>query len=276
MIEGFCTSQPKHDQWIKALCDTVHTNSLKTIPRFSKGEWKTFDWKKWTKNPVAVVGTLRGAEEVIWECQKRLHPFYYMDHAYFGATRNYEPGPNGMLYRLIKNQMQLNYTLELEKEDLKRIKKYKPIDRKPFTKSGEHIILCPPTEAITRLYKIENEKVWTENKITEIKKYTDRKVIVRNKTTKIPLEDQLKNAYCMVSYQSTAAIQAILNGVPSFCSEVSAARELSELELENIDSPHYPDDDLVNQWIEGLLACQFSMEEIKSGEAVSIVDRLQQ
>ena len=50
MIEGFCTSQPKHDQWIKAFCDIVHKNNLKTIPRFSKGEWKTFDWNKWTKN----------------------------------------------------------------------------------------------------------------------------------------------------------------------------------------------------------------------------------
>ena len=48
-----------------------------------------------------------------------------MDHAYFGATRDYKSkGPNGVLYRLIRSQMQLNYIVELEKEDYQRIKKY--------------------------------------------------------------------------------------------------------------------------------------------------------
>ena len=274
MIEGFCTSTGK-DVFIEAFCDIVHKNSKTGIKPFEVGEWPTFDMKKWTKNPVAVVGTLRGTEQIIWECQKRLHPFYYMDHAYFGATRNYQPGPNGVLYRVIKSQMQMNFILEPDSEDLKRIKKYKPIDRKPYNGVGEHILVCPPTQAVCRLYNIGDEKMWIDSMIVELQKYTDRNIIVRKKDEKKSLSQQLENCHAVVSHQSTAAIEAVLNGVPSFCDNVSAAKEVSESIIENIETPYYPDEDLVQQWIDSLLSCQFTMEEIKSGLAKEVVDRLQ-
>jgi len=274
MVEGFCTSTGK-DEFIKAFCDTVHTNSKTGIKPFEVGEWPTFDMKKWTKNPVAIVGTLRGTEQIIWECQKRLHPFYYMDHAYFGATRNYQPGPNGVLYRVIKSQMQMNFILEPDREDLKRIKKYKPIDRKPYNGGGEHILVCPPTQAVCRLYNLGDEKMWIDSMIVELQKYTDRNIIVRKKDEKKSLSQHLENCHAVVSHQSTAAIEAVLNGVPSFCDNVSAAKEVSECMIENIETPYYPDEDLIQQWIDSLLSCQFTMEEIKSGLAKEVVDRLQ-
>ena len=42
--------------------------------------------------------------------------------------------------------MQLNYIVELEKEDYQRIKKFGKQEWKPFHKNGEHILLCPPTK----------------------------------------------------------------------------------------------------------------------------------
>ena len=118
MIEGFNTNTGK-DVFVKALVESVngilHKNSKYNIGQFEVGEWPSFDMNKWTDKPCAIVGTLRGTERIIWECQKRNHPFYYMDHAYFGATRDYKSkGPNGVLYRLIRSQMQLNYIIELE------------------------------------------------------------------------------------------------------------------------------------------------------------------
>jgi predicted transcriptional regulator len=274
MIEGFCTSTAK-DVFIELFCDIVHKNSRKNIPHFEVGDWPTFDMKQWTKNPVAVVGTLRGTEKIIWECQKRGHPFYYMDHAYFHATRNYKSGPHGVLYRIVKSQMQMNTIVELDKEDLKRISRFKPVETKPFNGGGEHILICPPTTAICRLYELGDEQMWIDSTITELTKYTDRNIIVRKKDTKKPLIQDLKNCHAVVSHQSTAAIEAILNGVPSFCDAVSAAREVSECLLENIESPYFPNDDLLKQWIDSLLACQFDTDEIKNGTARAMVDKLQ-
>lgn len=279
MIEGFNTNTGK-DVFVKALVESVngivHKNSKYNIGQFEVGEWPSFDMNKWTDKPCAIVGTLRGTERIIWECQKRNHPFYYMDHAYFGATRDYKSkGPNGVLYRLIRSQMQLNYIIELEKEDRDRIKKFGKVNWKPFTKDGEHILLCPPTKAICRLYHLGDEQLWIDTQLTELQKYTDRNIIVRKKDTKIPLQKQLQNCHAVVTHQSTAAIEAILNGVPSFCDEVSSANEVSESLYENIESPHYPDDDLIKQWTDSLLAVQFTGDEFKNGTAYHTATRLQ-
>src|SRR5210317_2273605 len=116
--------------------------------------------------------------------------------------------------------MQLNHLVDLDEEDYKRIDRYKPITTKPFTKDGEHILLCPPTKAICRLYHLGDEQLWIDTQLTELQKYTNRNIIVRKKDTKTPLQKQLQNCHAVVTHQSTAAIESILNGVPSFCDEV--------------------------------------------------------
>ena len=79
----------------------------------------------------------------------------------------------------------------------------------------------------------------------------------------------------MVTMQSTAAIEAVLNGVPVFCDEVSQANVIGENDLSKIERPYYADRDIVRKWIDSLLACQFTLNEIKSGEAFEAARRLQ-
>ena len=273
MIEGFCTGSGAKDRYIVAFSKIVHRNSREKIPPFEKGSWPTFDWEKWTTNPLAVVGTLRGSEEIIWECQRRNHEFYYMDHAYFHATRDYRPGQYGQLYRVVKNQMQLNKLVELTNADKKRIEKYKPITFNSW-KFGTYILICPPTKAICRLYNID-EQGWLDKVITQLRKYTDRQIIVRKKDSKTSLLEQLKSCHAMVTMQSTAAIEAVMNGVPVFCDKVSQANAIGENDLSKIEKPYYADRDIIEKWIDSLLSCQFTMEEIKNGIAHEVVKRLQ-
>jgi len=272
MIEGFCTSTGK-DEFIKAFCDIVHVNSQNDIEQFAFGDWPTFDWQKWTTNPIAVVGTLRGSEKVIWECQKRNHEFYYMDHAYFHATRDYKAGRFGQLYRVVKNQMQLNKIVELTEKDKERILRYKPI---PFDswRHGKHILVCPPTKAVCRLYHTTEQK-WIDETIKLLKEHTDRPIITRLKQETLSLQEQLKDCHAMVTMQSTAAIHAIINGVPVFCDKISQANPVSENDLSKIEKPYYANRDVIEKWIDSLLSCQFTMEEIGNGVAYETVKRLQ-
>ena len=272
MIEGFETNRNAKDDILRAFCDITHKNEVSDIATFGVGRWPSFNYETWTKNPVAVVGTLRGTETIIWESQKRNHPFYYMDHAYFHATRTYA---GDIQYRIIKSQMQLNKVVDLEKEDYDRIERYKPIRTQPFHKSGEHILLCPPTKAICRLYDLGDEQMWIDNMITELQKYTDRNIIVRMKDEKKSLHEQLQNCHAIVTHQSTAAIPAITQGTPSFCDSVSQSAPVSETDISKIETPFYPDDDLRQHWIDSLLSCQFNMKEIGDGTARRVVDRLQ-
>ena len=273
MIEGFCTSTGK-DEFIKAFCDIVHDNSKNDIEQFAFGDWPTFDWQKWTTNPIAVVGTLRGSEKVIWECQRRNHEFYYMDHAYFHATRDYRAGRFGQLYRVVKNQMQLNKLVELTDEDRDRIHRFKPIPFDSSWRFGNHILVCPPTRAVCRLYHTTEQK-WLDETINTLRKYTDRPIITRIKQETIPLQEQLRDCHALVSMQSTAAIHAVLNGVPVFCDEISQANPIAENDLSNIEKPYYADRLEVEKWIDSLLSCQFTMEEIGNGTAYKTVKRLQ-
>lgn len=271
-VEGFKTNTGIKDKILESFCDFTHENTRTNIPQFELGDWPTFNKQKWTENSVAVVGTLRGTETIIWESQRRGHNFYYMDHAYFHATRLYQ---GDIQYRIIKSQMQLNHLVDLDEEDYKRIDRYKPITTKPFTKNGNHILLCPPTKAICRLYNLGDEQSWIDDMVLELKSHTDRDIIIRKKDETKTLQEQLKNCHAIVTHQSTAAIQAILQGVPSFCDLISQSVPVSETDISKIETPFYPDDDLRKQWIDSLLSCQFNMTEISNGKAREIVDRLQ-
>lgn len=271
-VEGFKTNTGIKDKILESFCDFTHENTRTNIPQFELGDWPTFNKQKWTENSVAVVGTLRGTETIIWESQRRGHNFYYMDHAYFHATRLYQ---GDIQYRIIKSQMQLNHLVDLDEEDYKRIDRYKPITTKPFTKNGNHILLCPPTKAICRLYNLGDEQSWIDDMVLELKSHTDRDIIIRKKDETKTLQEQLKNCHAIVTHQSTAAIQAILQGVPSFCDFISQSVPVSEIDISKIETPFYPDDDLRQQWIDSLLSCQFNMSEISNGKAREIVDRLQ-
>lgn len=271
-VEGFKTNTGIKDKILESFCDFTHENTRTNIPQFELGDWPTFNKQKWTENSVAVVGTLRGTETIIWESQRRGHNFYYMDHAYFHATRLYQ---GDIQYRIIKSQMQLNHLVDLDEEDYKRIDRYKPIATKPFTKNGNHILLCPPTKAICRLYNLGDEQSWIDDMVLELKSHTDRDIIIRKKDETKTLQEQLKNCHAIVTHQSTAAIQAILQGVPSFCDLISQSVPVSETDISKIETPFYPDDDLRKQWIDSLLSCQFNMSEISNGKAREIVDRLQ-
>lgn len=271
-VEGFKTNTGIKDKILESFCDFTHENTRTNIPQFELGDWPTFNKQKWTENSVAVVGTLRGTETIIWESQRRGHNFYYMDHAYFHATRLYQ---GDIQYRIIKSQMQLNHLVDLDEEDYKRIDRYKPITTKPFTKNGNHILLCPPTKAICRLYNLGDEQSWIDDMVLELKSHTDRDIIIRKKDETKTLQEQLKNCHAIVTHQSTAAIQAILQGIPSFCDLISQSVPVSETDISKIETPFYPDDDLRKQWIDSLLSCQFNMSEISNGKAREIVDRLQ-
>ena len=75
----------------------------------------------------------------------------------------------------------------------------------------------------------------------------------------------------MVTMQSTRTHRAVLNGVPVFLDEVSQTNVIGENDLSKIERPYYVDRDIIENWIDSLLSCQFTMEEIKNGVAHEVV-----
>ena len=82
----------------------------------------------------------------------------------------------------------------------------------PKRKSGEFIILSEPSEHLKSFFKLDN---WVYNTTKELQKFTDRKILIHNKQSKVPLDELLKKAWAFVSFQSTAGFKAMIKGVPA-------------------------------------------------------------
>ena len=99
---------------------------------------------------------------------------------------------------------------------------------------------------------------WVNETISEISKYTDRKIYVHNKQSKIPLDLLLNKAWAFVSDQSTAGFKAMLAGVPAHFTNKTLKGINSINEIEN--------GDINTSVFYNLAYGQWTLNEMQSGE----------
>ena len=79
--------------------------------------------------------------------------------------------------------------------------------------------------------------------------------------------------FALVTYNSVAATESVLFGVPAFVLAPSnAALPVSRSDLSFIEDPYYPDDDIRHKWACHLSYGQFHISEIKSGTAKKMLE----
>jgi hypothetical protein len=249
------------------------------VGQFDQTIWPDFNMDDFLKekSDVAVFGILRGTENWLWKCKQLGLNYYYFDHAYFFKANKHRPNDISKLlsYRITKNSENLTKIVDLDDEDKDRILKYKKFSETLRLKKipkGDHILIIPPTEAVCRYYKIHSLESWEKQVKEKVRQWSDRDFIVRPKTMDNPLEQDLQKAHCVITYQSTVGITAILKGIPVICDDVSMCKPIS-IKYEDIEKPHIINEDLTNKWIDSLLANQFTMQEIENGTAKKIVEK---
>ena len=221
--------------------------------------------------------------------------FYYIDTGYMGCY------PVKKWQRFTKNNLQtldhLNYKQLDFLTDVKVLKKrfkditnidydnYKP--KRPV--EGESILIIPPSLNTIRGLKVMKHMDFDQehyiNFISkEIRKYTDKKIIVRQKPNRkertlngktLPSQLKKDKVHCLVAFNSIAAFEAIQEGYPAITLGPNAASFLSEKELSNIEKPYFADDDKIREHSLYLSACQFNREEFRNGYAVKQIEQLQ-
>ena len=286
MIYGFQT-RVVTDPPVIYFCEGAkgeYFKNARNVNLYQESNWLNFDWEKWKKEktPIVVLGILRGTEKLLWVAKEQKINFYYIDHSYFFRADKHKKNKitNDWSYRVCLNQENLNFLVndKLNTPDVNRIQKNKNLilPRKIVKTTGNKILICPPTYAIARYYKFKNDDVelWLNDTIKTIKQQTDKEIIIRYKDSKTPYIKDFENAYCIITYQSTLAIEAILQGIPSFCSEHSCATPVSTttLDLNKIKLPTMIE---IENWVTSLLANQFTMDEFKNGIAFKVINRLQ-
>ena len=219
-----------------------------------------------------------------WQDKK---DFYYMDTGYFGNFAS--PGnPSGkkLFHRIVKNDLQKHW---LEKHSSDRWQEICKIDPryqwKGWKKKGRKILIVVPNRKSCVFYGydldpyVNGEKPWLTKTIETIKKYTDMEIIIREKGSRTDRQsysifDALdEGVFATVAFNSIAALESVIYGVPAFVTVPCAASPLAQTDLSQISAPAYPDESLVQDHCASLAYGQFTHEEIANGSAWRILNR---
>ena len=202
-----------------------------------------------------------GIEHLLRQARAERRDYYYADNAYFDRARQ-------KLFRVEKNGLQASGKVEPAYERLNAL----GITVKPWTRTGRHVLVVMQSPHFMREVAAYpgGAEGWQNDTLWALKKHTDRLIVVRHwsrdKAERArTLQDDLKNAWALVTHASAAANEAVLAGVPVFITGPCAALPMGLSQLEQIESPRRPDGR--EEWAAGLAARQWTLDEFRSGMA---------
>jgi hypothetical protein len=225
-----------------------------------------------TEDRVISYGHLRNS----YECLIRAAEYWHIDHGYMasmkrtfevnkltGQKNTFLPNPNtkefdNSYFRISHNAFFHSGMGDLPSDRFSKLN----IKIKKKNRSGSKILLVPPVEEnAVKFYQVSD---WLKNTRDEIKKYSDREIIVSNKFDKKKASDYFDDTFVLVTYHSNAGIDAMINGIP--CIFTNQQRQFSK--ISEIENPPYSENILYN-----LAYWQWNVHEMKSGEAWSFLTK---
>lgn len=224
--------------------------------------------------PIVMRGILK--HKLREQCRRDGRDFYYMDSGYFGnlpcATN-----PQGwkLWHRIVKNDVQHREFPDRPGDRLARLNITVPIQRR----RGSRIIVAVPDDKPCRVYGLDRQ-AWIQQTVQTLSAHSDRPIVIRERVPSrqqrvvhAPLSELLTDAWALVTFNSVAAIEAVLAGVPAFVgSPVHAADPVANRDLALIETPSWPCADDITAWLRSLSYGQFHVSELKDGTAQRILE----
>jgi len=162
-------------------------------------------------------------------------------------------------------------------------------DLQPWRTNGDHILICLQRNGGWSMKGLDVME-WCKSTINEIRKYSDRPIVVRahpgdkkaaqylklsyNNVTisNKGILDDFKNCWAAITYNSSPGVAAAIEGVPVFVTDpnpqISQAYEVCNTELSQIENPKMPDR---QTWIEKISMCHFNFNDLRNGVAWNII-----
>jgi hypothetical protein len=155
-------------------------------------------------------------------------------------------------------------------------------------RKGEILIACQHSASLQWEAQPSVEE-WVRQTISQIKKYSTRKIVVRPHPRSpirekfvdavIELPRKIENSYddfnidynyhCVINHNSGPAVQSAINGTPTICDSSSLAFPVSE-KWENLENPQLPDRE---EWFLKLCHTEWTVEEIAQGIPISRLEK---
>ncbi len=159
------------------------------------------------------------------------------------------------------------------------------INLKPWRSKGKHILICMQRDGGFSMKNLDPIK-WLEEKLVEIRKYTDRPILIRPHPGKpqdfsrfiqpgvdvinsanVSLVASMNKAHAAIFFNSSSAVAAICEGIPIFVDDDSCvARQVANIDLKFIETPGFFDRD---QWLYDLASAHWNDDEGRRGDIYS-------
>ena len=212
--------------------------------------------------PIVVRGIAK--KKVMHKAIEDGRDFYYIDTGYFGNEKT------KLYHRIVKNGLQFNLPIWGACPDDRFMATSTQIRKKT---PGRNILLCPPSQKALNYWDV-NLETWILQTTETIKQYTDRPIVIREKANRqIRTNDDTmemalsRDVHCLVTYNSIAAVEALILGKPVFTMGPNAAGPLANKELSRIEKPLMPVIDRVRELCCNLAYGQFTPAEMIDGIA---------
>lgn len=173
-----------------------------------------------------VHGVLRGMDRVVKQSIKQGVPWMCMDNGYLGKYKRVIL--NATAPTTFRQGRRFNHGMQLQ----------------PWRGGqGSSILVLPPSPPYMDTFGLRDFLNFIAHNVNI---YTDKNIIVRGKPAKgrkaRPIEEQLNNAYCVITWGSAVALEAMRMGIPTislgWCPAKMASKTIEELETSDmLDEP---------------------------------------
>lgn len=224
---------------------------------------------------------LRGImkHKIMKQCWADGRQFRYVDTGYFGNR----PGPGNpggwkWWHRIVPNDLQHGRIIPRPPDRWQRF----GIKIGDWKRSGRSILIAVPDEKACQFYNTTVAD-WLEATMRQLAGATDRPIVIRQRVADPDSRTRdrttsfaaalAQDVFAVVTFNSVAATESILAGIPVFVTAPSnAALPVASTDLGRVDAPWYPDLGLVHDWACHLAYGQFHIDEMSDGTAQRILD----
>lgn len=228
--------------------------------------------------PLAVRGIAK--KKNIKLSEKNGRDYYYVDTGYFGNFPSVGNTTGKKLYhRIVKNNLQHTESRKVLPDRWNKLVGQDPrLEWTGWKHGGKKILLILPNPKACNFYGIDCQ-TWIDNTTASIKKYSNFPIEIREKGSRVyrNFEYSIYDAfdtgvYATVCFNSIAAVESILYGIPAFVSVPCAASPLANTDLANLPNPWRPSGEQILEQCQNLAYGQFTVDEIADGTAWRILN----
>ena len=202
---------------------------------------------------------------------KSNQPHHYLRYSFDGVFRDtgfyFDKDVDSKRWQTIKNDLNIQV--------------------KDYRKSGDYILLCLQRNGGWSMKGMDVMQ-FCHKTVEQIKKHTDRRIVVRghpgdgktNQYLKLdipgvtispkdtPIQEDLRNAWATVLFNSSPGVASLIEGVPVFQmdpnKEYSMYGEVANTSLKRLEDPKLYDR---QEWLHRIAMCHWSFDQTASGEA---------